>query len=253
MKDMGLILSVTALVLLSACGKSHRGPEITLADLETTNAPVSTNMTRFNAKPGSKISVDGTANMIHTRWLVESPAIGGYLEVGPSFPIEPGQAVKAGKVAAKAEVFTAVRSLRSMDNGKPYSDKMDDIMYEKLRATNDPKARITYSLKELVLKQPASTNGAPYVFDSKGELVVGGVTNSISMPVSVLPLGDKKLKISGSVAVKMSDFKIGPPTVNLVVGKLKTGDEVKLSFDWLVGQTAPAAEPASPTASASAK
>src|SRR5579859_2363299 len=79
-------------------------------------------MTRFVARSGSKMRIDGTANMIHTHWAVESPLIGGFLDAGPGFPTEPGQPATPGKVAAKAEVFVTVRSLKSVeDDGKPYS------------------------------------------------------------------------------------------------------------------------------------
>ena len=61
------------------------------------------------------------------------------------------------------------------------------------------------------------------------------------MPVNVLPLGDKKLKISGKTSAKMSDFGIKPVELTIVALHIKTGDEVKLSFDWLVAQKAPAA------------
>ncbi len=204
--------------------------------------------TRFYARPGSKMRIDGTANMIHTRWTVQSTVIGGWLEVGPNFPIEPGQAATPGKVDAKAEPFIMVRSLKSIEeDGKPYSDKMDDIMYEKLKADTNQMARIMYHLTELVLKEPAKTKDAPYVFDSKGQLVVAGVTNTVSMPVNVMPLGEKKLKITGNTAVKMTDFKIEPPAPTLALGMLKTGDEVKLTFEWLVQQRA------APAAAASAK
>ncbi|HWH70578.1 MAG TPA: hypothetical protein VNT26_14415, partial [Candidatus Sulfotelmatobacter sp.] len=119
-------------------------------------------------------------------WQVESPFIGGSLEVGPNFPIEPGQAATPGKVEAKAEVFVSVRSLKSVEkDGKPYSDKMDEIMWEKLGIAQNPK--IFYRLSELTLKEAAKSKDAPYVFDAKGEMVVGGVTNTVSMPVNVTP------------------------------------------------------------------
>ncbi len=198
-------------------------------------------MNRFYARSGSKMRIEGTSN-IHD-WQVESPIIGGYLEVGANFPTEPGQAATPGKVEAHAEPFITVRSLRSIEkDGKFYSDKMDEIMYEKLKALDDPRAKITYRLTELTLKEAAKSKEAPYLFDSKGELVVAGVTNQISMPVTVLPLGDKKLKISGSTSVKMTDFKIEPPAPKIALGLIKTGDEVKLLFDWNVAQrTTPAA------------
>ena len=74
------------------------------------------------------------------------------------------------------------------------------------------------------------------MFDSKGELAVAGVTNSISMPVNVTPMADKKLKITGNTTVKMTSFKIDPPAPKIAMGMIKTGDDVKLIFDWIVAQ-----------------
>ena len=193
--------------------------------------------TRFFAKSGSKMRMEGTSN-IHD-WQVESSLILGSLEVGPNFPIEAGQSVTAGKVEAKGEASVTVRSLKSLEkDGKPYSDKMDEVMYEKLKMQEAPK--IIFHLTELTLKEPAKGKDDPYVFEAKGDLAVAGVTNSISMPVNVLPLGDKKLKISGTVSVKMTDFKIEPPAPKIALGMIKTGDDVKLIFEWMLQQRAAA-------------
>ncbi len=191
-------------------------------------------LARYNAKPGSlKMRVEGTSN-IHD-WQVESSIVGGYLEVGPNFPTEPGQSVTPGKVEARGEAYVPVRSLFSIEkDGRKYSDSMDSIMYDKLKASEQP--RIVYRLKELTLKEPAKSKDAPYVFDSKGELAVAGVTNTISMPVNVTPLGEKKIKVTGTTTFKMTDFKIEPPAPKIALGLIKTGDEVKIIFDWLVAQ-----------------
>ncbi len=189
--------------------------------------------TKFFAKSGSKIRIEGTSN-IHD-WQVESPLIGGFIEAGPNFPTEPGQACTPGKIEAKAEPFLMARSLKSIEkDGKPYSDKMDEIMYEKLKAQESP--RIVYHLTDLVLKESAKSKDDPYVFDSKGELVVAGVTNTVSMPVKIQPLGEKKLKVSGTATLKMTDFKIEPPAPKIALGLIKTGDEVKLVFEWMLAQ-----------------
>lgn len=195
---------------------------------------------RFDPVPGSKVRIEGTSS-IHD-WQVEGTLIGGRLEAGPGFPIEPGQAVQPGKVEAKADAFIPVRSLKSVEkDGRPYSDSMDDIMYEKLLQPKHP--RIQYHLESLVLKEaPAATN-APYVFDATGQLVVAGVTNKITMPVKVLPLGGKKLKITGQTTAKMTDFSIKPPAPALALGLIKTGDDVKLIFEWMVGEKAAAPKP----------
>jgi YceI-like domain len=190
-------------------------------------------MTKYYAKSGSKMRMEGTSN-IHD-WQVEATIIGGFFEVASNFPSEPGQPATPGKMEAHAEPFVMVRSLKSLEkDGKPYSDKMDDVMYEKLKSQENPK--IQFHLEEFTLKEPAKSKDAPYVCEAKGQLAVAGVTNQITMPVNILPLGDKKLKISGTTTIKMTDFKIEPPAPKIAMGMIKTGDEVKLIFDWMVMQ-----------------
>jgi hypothetical protein len=175
--------------------------------------------------------IEGTSN-IHD-WQVESTLIGGAVDIGANFPTEPGQNLSPGKLDAAADSSITVRSLKSVEkDGKPYSDKMDEIMYEKLKAQECPK--ITFHLTELTLKQAPASKEGPYACVAKGDLVVAGVTNAITMPVNILPLGDKKLKISGSVSVKMTSFKIEPPSPKWVGALIKTGDDVKLIFEWMV-------------------
>jgi hypothetical protein len=203
------------------------------ASLQGADAPV-----RLDPLPGSKVRIEGTSS-IHD-WQVEGKLIGGSLEAGAGFPLGPGQALAPGKVEVKADAFIPVRSLKSIEkDGRPYSDSMDDIMYGKLLQSAHP--RILYHLDELTMKPaPTGTNTA-FEFNATGKLVVAGVTNKISMPVTVLPLGTNKLKIAGRAAVKMTDFGIKPPAPAIALGLIKTGDEVTLSFEWVVGQ-----KPASP-------
>jgi hypothetical protein len=211
---------------------------ITLLYLATAALQAADQTTLYNARSGSKMRIEGTANIIHPTWQIESPIIGGMMEVGPGFPIEPGQAVTPGKVVAKADVFIQVRSLKSVkEDGSLYSDKMDDVTWEHLKETEFKQIR--YRLTEMTLKEAPKANDAPYVFDTKGDLTIAGVTNTISMVVNVLPTTfktEKRLEITGSVAVKMTDYKVKPVDINLVLGHITTGDDVKLVFKWIVGQ-----------------
>ncbi len=216
MKIRTLIAGKIAFVLLTAVS-------LQAADQTTTYA----------ARSGSKMRIEGTSN-IHD-WQVESPFIGGMMEVGPGFPTEPGQAVTPGKVPAKVEVFVQVRSLKSVEkDGKPYSDKMDEVMWEHLREPANK--RIVYRLTELTLKEAPKAKDAPYVFDAQGELAVAGTTNKIALVVNVLPLPDNKLKVTGSTKLKMTDFKVEPPSPKIALGLIKTGDEIKLIFEWMLAQ-----------------
>ena len=88
-------------------------------------------MTRFDSRPGSKVRIEGTSS-VHD-WRMEGKLIGGFLEVGPNFPSEPGQTVQPGKIEAHADIFIPVRSLTSLEkDGKPYSTAMDDRAYKAL-------------------------------------------------------------------------------------------------------------------------
>jgi hypothetical protein len=195
----------------------------------------------YSSAPGSSniVWIEGTANMIHTTWWVKGQYILGMLQAGPGFPTEPGQAVAPGKVPIQADnVYIQVRSLKSCEkDGKPYSDSMDDIMYEHLKVDKYPAIR--YHLTELTLKEAPKSKDAPYVFESKGELAIAGITNSISMPVNIQPLPGKKLKLTCTATVKMSDYKVGPVAPKIALGAIRTGDEVKLSFEWTLQQRTP--------------
>ncbi|MGH9648071.1 MAG: sigma factor-like helix-turn-helix DNA-binding protein, partial [Bryobacteraceae bacterium] len=190
--------------------------------------------TRFTTVGPAKVRIEGTSS-IHD-WQVEGKSVGGYLEVGPGFPVEPGQAATPGKVEAKGEAKIPVRSLFSIEeDGKKYSDRMDEVMYEHMRAKEYP--WIVYKIEELTIKEPAKRKDAPYVFEAKGALGVAGITNTITMPVNVTPLSNGTIKITGTTDLKMTSFKVDPPNP-LGLG-IKTGDEVKLRFEWLVGKPTP--------------
>jgi len=189
--------------------------------------------TRFYASAGSTMKMDGKSN-IHD-WQAESDLIGGFLEVGPTFPIEPWRKANPGRVEAHAESFVMVQSLKSVDqHGRPYSDRMDELLHTALKARDHPKIR--YHLTELTLTQPAKSSDLPNMFEAKGELVVAGATNSITMPLSVLPTKEKKLKLSGSTTVKMTDFQIDPSSPDVGLGQVRVEDEVKLTFVWILSQ-----------------
>ena len=224
MKTRTLIAGELALLLLLAVPLHAADAKIRLASVK---------------HPDTKIRIEGTST-IHD-WQVECPVIIGVMDVGPGFPLEPGQAATPGKLDVQANIAIPVTSLKSVKkDGTPYEDKMDAIMYGKLKQKDFQ--RILFRLDELVLKEAAKSKDAPYVCEAKGDLAVAGVTNKITMPVNILPLGDKKVKVSGNTSVKMSDFKVEAP---VLIGILTTGDKVDLKFAWVVVQ-----KPAPPGAAA---
>ena len=132
---------------------------------------------------------------------------------------------------AKVSVFIPVRSLKSVEkDGRPYSDPMDEIMYGKL--LEPANKRITYTLTSLTPKEQQGDGTAPFLCEATGNLCVAGVTNVITMPVTVSPDPSGTIQFAGSVKVKMTDFKVDPPSPSLGGVSIKTGDEVTLRFVW---------------------
>jgi hypothetical protein len=205
---------------------------------------------RYTARPaGSKVAIDGTSTA-HD-WTTQGAIIGGVFEVEPEFRTDSSlKTVKSltgeGR-CPKVEVTIPVTSLKStVLVGR---EKMDEIMREAMRSKEHP--AITYKLTAMNIKGEIPPNGSPVKLDTRGELQVAGITNLIDLEISLDRLEGDRLKFSGTKTLNMTAFKIVPPAPKLGLGLIKTGDEVTIKFDWVVGlsktgpaQTTPPADPA---------
>jgi hypothetical protein len=77
-------------------------------------------------------------------------------------------------------------------------------------------------------QSPLAIDGRGFSSTVTGTLVINGVKRNVSIPVEGSLTGNN-LSIKGSASLKMSDYNIRPPTA--IMGTLKTGDEVTVSFD----------------------
>jgi polyisoprenoid-binding protein YceI len=179
---------------------------------------------KYVAQPGSEVKIDGTSN-IHD-WTVKGQIISGFMEVSPAFEKD----LKAVTPAPKVDVSIPVRSLKS-GNGK-----MDEVMQEHMNMKQFK--TITYQLTSLTLKgEPKAANG-PAEYTSTGDLTVSGAKKTIEMPVTIERMDGGKLKVKGSIPIKMTDHQIKPPAPALAMGLIKTGDDVKVSIEWIVAKAA---------------
>ena len=200
----------------------------TVSDAAPTPPAAGGQKVRFIPSKG-RVRVEGTSNL--DNWQVETRAMEGLLEVAPEF-LSPGQRSSLSPAAARAEIVIEVRALKSIEkDGKPFSNKMDEIMYETLKERDHPKIR--YGLDHLVVKHPGKGHDAANEYEARGHLMVAGLTNEISMPLNVSAVGAGQLRIWGNATVKMTDFQVDPPSPKIALGLIKTGDEVKLTFDWV--------------------
>ena len=176
---------------------------------------------RYNAESGAgKIRIDGTST-VHD-WTIETAAVGGFMELDPAFDAD----LKTLTTTPKAEIIVPVRQLKS----NPNHPNMDKVMLEHLHATNSPVVK--YSLLKLTPKA-----GAPSQFDAQGALTIAGVTRTNIMPITMQRIDKTKIKVKGNTALKMTDYGVQPPAPRILgIPTIKTGDEVKLTFEWTGAQ-----------------
>ena len=201
------------------CTKTLRNSAFTLL-LLLPGALQAQNTIHYDAQPGSKIRIDGTSTF-HD-WTAEANMIGGFMEVDPAFDAD----LKTLTTTPKVEVTILVRQLKNPKN----EPTMDKRMHSELKQQDHPS--IQYRLLNLTPKTDA-TAGSASQFDAKGELTISGVTRTNSMPVSFERIDKSKIKVKGATALKMSDFGIKPPSF---LGAMRTGDEVKLTFEWITAK-----------------
>ena len=178
---------------------------------------------RYTAKDG-RLRIEGRSS-IHD-FAVEGREILGFIDVPAGFPEQARQISRSSEDGTMAEVSVPVRSLKSVGNdGAAYSDKFDEIMYEKLGERTQP--AIQFQLRRLVWIS-AETNS--HHFKLTGRLAVGGYTNTVESPVTFTQMPGTQLRISGEVPIKPADFGIRPPVMDPPNSRLS----IKVIFDWTV-------------------
>jgi polyisoprenoid-binding protein YceI len=167
------------------------------------------------------MKIEGTST-IHD-WSMESALVGGFVEADAGFPASALTNTAAAKPNAQA--FVPVRTLKSS------SKRMDEVMQEHMNVAKFP--RIEYRLIELKPKSDAGATGA-LQFDAVGALTISGTTRTNTMPVTIERGEDGRLKISGATPLKMTDFGVQPPAPSILgMSPIKTGDEIKITFEWV--------------------
>ena len=100
---------------------------------------------------------------------------------------------------------------------------MDNKTYDALKANNNP--NIVYKLGKV---NGLTKKGENYDINTTGYLTIAGVTNTIDMYVRGKAGSDGSITFSGSKKLKMTDYKIKPPTA--LLGTMTTGDEIEIVF-----------------------
>ena len=136
-----------------------------------------------------------------------------------------GDLVISGKKVQSLKVDVPVKSIKSNEK------LMDTKTYEAFNADKNP--TITFQLIDAVI-QKATAEDIDVTLT--GNLTMAGVTKKVSFNTTGKALKAGTFQFTGSVALKMTDFKMKPPTAML--GMMKVGDAITLKFSIvLVGDS----------------
>ena len=134
-----------------------------------------------------------------------------------AFPLEGGQPVAL-------DFWIPVVSIQSD------SDGLNEQIWKQLNSREHPIIKYSYKSAKFVSHDPPDK----FVFDVHGSLIINGVSKPQRLQVTVIdPLG-QQLTIETETKLKMSDFKIKPPT--FMGGLLTADNEVRVKVKWVVGR-----------------
>ena len=202
MRHATLALLVTLLVLPLRGGASDN------ARFVPTKPPTT-------AIAGTEVTIKGTSTL-HD-WTMEGTAINGSIET------DPDAWRVAGNKLATVVVSIPVASIKSEHK------KMDALMQEALKAKTNPEIRY-----EVTGASVARVTSDGFIVHTTGKLTIAGSSREVSMDVIAKDIDGQRYVLTGAVPVRMTDYGIKPPTAML--GTIKTGPDVTVTFRWVVGK-----------------
>lgn len=106
---------------------------------------------------------------------------------------------------------------------KSEHESMDGRTYKTMKADKYP--RVTYRLTSAVIT-PTQKN--KYAVKATGELTIAGVTQTIVMDLTAV-VNDNTITCSGSESLKLTDYKIDPPS--FMFGAMKVKNDLVIQFN----------------------
>jgi polyisoprenoid-binding protein YceI len=188
----------------------------------TATAAAAQETARVAVAQDSKLWIDGTSNL-HD-WSCKADKIEANVDLDKAAAAQLDAAPP--KALKRVEVKVAVKALKCGHGA------MDNNLYKALSADATPD--VTYILATFDAAPGATSD--TFTLKTVGSLSIAGKENQLSMDVVATRMPDGTVIAKGTVPIKMTDYGIKPPTA--LFGRLKTGDEVKVSFELSIGAKA---------------
>lgn len=164
----------------------------------------------YKLSPGKDININvlGSSN-VHD-WTMTSSA----MESQGDFKFEGGTLHSVHSFSFSLEA----KSLKS-DH-----ESMDNRTYKTIKADQFPK--ITYKLGSAVVTVVQKNK---YSIKTTGELTIAGTSQTIEMIVNAVVNADNTITVTGSQKIKLTDYKIDPPS--FMLGAMKVKNDLTIQFN----------------------
>ena len=129
------------------------------------------------------------------------------------------KAVKAGKVG-KMSLVVPLANFKSRESG------LDDNAAKALKAKDNPEIIFNLTKEKLT---PGDTTGA-YLMTSTGTLTIAGETVPVTMTATA-SFKDNQIELKGVQKLKMTDFKVTPPSISVIVTSITCTDDIDVYYD----------------------
>lgn len=114
--------------------------------------------------------------------------------------------------------------VRALDCGQ---ERQNEDLYEAMDADDHPAIEFEIIKAEVIAEPDSSRNH--YVLEAIGDLTIAGETRTVRIPLEGRRLDDGRLHARGTLPMKMTDFKVDPPTA--LLGLIRVRDDIVVHFD----------------------
>jgi polyisoprenoid-binding protein YceI len=135
-----------------------------------------------------------------------------------------GSAVFAVNSNDKVTSLSAMTFSLAAESLKSDHKAMDNNTYKALKTSANP--NISFVLTSAKITPLEGNN---YQIKCEGKLTIAGTTNNTEITgTGKYNAADKSFIVKGAKKMKMTDYKVKPPTV--LLGTIKTGDDITISY-----------------------
>ncbi len=168
-------------------------------------------------EPAGQLDISGTSTV--RSWSCREAEIRTVLKAGAGYE----SSVVAGEKSVEAVSLSFPVEKIDCGNGK-----MEEHLEKALKAKEYP--TISYVMSAYDIGAAIDAETVPVKVT--GDMTIAGQTRPVTMDVTVTKSPDGGIRVQGKQEIRMTDFGVKPPT--LMLGTLKVGDEVRVSFDMVM-------------------